>query len=109
MIGISFLWRLSVVACMIVLPFRSSLAQEKKISEQDLPVAVRAAFERSYPHAKVQGASQEVEKGKKLYEIESVDGTVRRDLLYMADGSIIEIEEDLAVSDLPDAVKAAIQ
>src|SRR5262249_27497698 len=37
------------------------------------------------------------------------DGTVRRDLLYMADGSIIEIEEDLAVSDLPDAVKAAIQ
>jgi len=94
---------------MIGLPFRSSFAQEKKISQQELPAAVRTAFEKTYPHAKIQGASQEVEKGKTLYEIESIEGTVRRDLLLEADGTIVEIEEEITASDLPAAVKATIQ
>ena len=102
-------FRVSVIACMIGLPARSSFAQEKKISQRELPAAVRTAFEKTYPHAKIQGASEEVEKGKKLYEIESTDGTVRRNLLLEADGTIVEIEEEIAVSELPATVKATIQ
>ena len=109
MMNFSFLSRLSFIACVMVLLLQSSFVQEKKISEEELPTAVRATFEKSYPHAKIQGVSQEVEKGKKVYEIESMDGTVRRDLLFKADGSIVEIEEELAAGDLPAAVKATIQ
>ena len=108
MMNSPILTHVSVLAC-VLLPLHSSLAQEKRISEQELPAVVRTVFEKTYPHAKIHGASQEVEKGKKLYEIESMDGTVRRDVLYKADGTIVEIEEEIAAGDLPAAVKAAIQ
>jgi hypothetical protein len=83
-------------------------AQEKKIEKKDLPAPVLTAFQKAYPKATIKGASTEVENGKTYYEIESLDGTVKRDLLYLADGTITEIEESIALSDLPAPVKAAL-
>jgi len=84
-------------------------AGEKKISKKELPDSARTAFGRAYPLAKILGASKEMEEGKTLYEIESTDGTTRRDVLCKADGTLVEIEETVALSDLPDHVKATIQ
>jgi hypothetical protein len=83
-------------------------AQEKKISRKDVPPAVLAAFEKAYPHAKIRRTSTEVENGKTCFEIESLDGTQARDLLYLADGTVAEIEEVVAASQLPAPVKAAV-
>jgi glycine cleavage system H lipoate-binding protein len=84
------------------------VAQEKKISQKNVPPAVLAAFEKAYPHAKIKGTSTEVEHGKTYFEIESVDGTQARDILYLADGTVVEIEEAVAAGALPGAVKSAI-
>jgi hypothetical protein len=74
-----------------------------------LPAAVAAAFQKAYPLAKIKGTSMETEKGKTLYEIESVDGKINRDLLYAADGTCVEIEETVAVKDLPADVAAGLK
>jgi hypothetical protein len=82
---------------------------EKTLSAKRLPAAVQAAFHKAYPTAKIKGASSEVENGKTIYEVESVDGKINRDLLYSEDGSVIEIEETIALNALPDAVAKALK
>ncbi|MCX6134606.1 MAG: PepSY-like domain-containing protein [Ignavibacteriales bacterium] len=84
-------------------------AQEKKLKPKQLPAAVQAAFQKAYPAAKIKGASSEVENGKTIYEVESVDGTINRDLLYSEDGSVLEIEETIALKALPDEVSKALK
>ncbi len=87
----------------------SALAQKKaKFTAKDLPAAVTAAFQKAYPNAKLVGASKETEKGVTYYEIESKDGSVRRDLLYTEDGTVSETEETIAISALPKAVTASL-
>jgi hypothetical protein len=73
-----------------------------------LPAAVLSAFKAAYPAAVIKGASKEVENGVTQFEVESMDGTLARDLLYAPDGKVIEIEEAIAVADLPAAVKATL-
>jgi len=84
-------------------------AQEKKLTPKQLPAAVQAAFHKAYPAAKIKGASSEVENGKTIYEVESVDGKINRDLLYSEDGSVVEIEETIALKSLPDEVSKALK
>jgi len=86
----------------------STIAGEKKITKKDLPNAVLTAFEKAYPKAAIRGLSKEEENGKTFYEIESLDGKTRRDLLYSPDGTVAEIEEVVAANDLPAAVKATV-
>lgn len=82
---------------------------EKKIKPKELPVTVQSAFNKSYPNAKIRGVAKEVENGKTYYEIESIDGKIKRDLLYTPEGEAYEIEETIAASDLPQNVKDALR
>jgi hypothetical protein len=84
-------------------------AQEKNLKPKQLPVAVLSAFQKAYPAARIKGASSEVEDGKTIYEVESVEGTINRDLLYAEDGSVVEIEETIALKALPDEVSKALK
>jgi Putative beta-lactamase-inhibitor-like, PepSY-like len=83
-------------------------AQEKKIAVKDLPAAVAASFKAAYPKAEIKGTATEVEGGVTYYEIESVDGKTKRDLLFAKNGKIFETEEIVAGDALPAAVKDAI-
>jgi hypothetical protein len=87
----------------------SAAAQEKKITEKDVPAAVMSAFRSAYPHATIKGLAKERENGKLFYEIESMDDKTPRDILYHPDGSVAEIEEGIAASDLPADAQQAIQ
>jgi hypothetical protein len=83
-------------------------AKEKVVDLKILPEAVLSAFKAAYPNAVIKGTSKETEKGVTYYEVESVDGTLNRDLLYTADGKAAEIEEAIAASDLPAAVQQTL-
>ena len=83
-------------------------AQERDISCQDVPAAVRAAFNRAYPKAAIKDCSQEIEDGKTAYEIASKEDHTGRDVLFYADGTVIVVEETIAVGDIPKAVKDAL-
>ncbi len=82
---------------------------KKKPAGVKLPAAVQQAFTKAYPHAKILATSTEKEGGKLLYEVESMDGKQRRDLLYASDGTAVEVEEQIAPDALPAAVRTALE
>jgi hypothetical protein len=97
-----------VIALLICATVVASSQGDQKIKAKDLPAAVTAAFQKAYPNAKIKGTSKEVENGKTMYEVESVDGKINRDLLFNADGTCAEIEEAIPVKALPDGVGTAL-
>ena len=82
--------------------------QEREISCDKVPGPVRAAFERAYPEAAIKGCAEEVEEGKTVYEIESVEGGTGRAVLFHADGTLIVVEETVAVGNVPEPVQQAV-
>jgi hypothetical protein len=76
-------------------------AQDQKITKKDVPAAVLKAFAAAYPKAKVNNYGTEVEKGVKYYELETVEGKIKRDLLYNADGTLAELEEIMTPAMVP--------
>ena len=87
----------------------SARAGERKLSEKQMPAPALAAFHKAYPAAAIRGLAVEKDRGQTTYEIESVDGKVRRDLSYLADGTLAEIEEAIPGSDLPGPVFATLK
>ena len=83
-------------------------AESGKKAQVTPPEAVMTAFHKAYPKATVRDISQETKDGTTYYEIESIDGKHRRDLLYLADGAVYEIEESVSIADLPKVITSAI-
>ncbi|MEO7192141.1 MAG: hypothetical protein ABI051_13905 [Vicinamibacterales bacterium] len=81
----------------------------KPAAKAALPPAVSAAFKKAYPNATIQNVSKETERGKTVYEVESMDGPQRRDLIYATDGTVVYYEELIGESDVPAVVVAAIK
>ena len=102
--------RITTIA-IVVLSLYASLgfAQERKIARNKVPAAVMKAFQTAYPHATIRGTNEEMKQGVAFYEIESKDGTTKRDLLYSADGALTELEEIIPLADAPEGVKNAIK
>lgn len=98
-------WMLMAVSLASLL----ATAQEKKITEKEVPAAVMSAFRSAYPQATIKGFARERENGQLFYEIESLDDKTPRDVLYHPDGSVAEIEEGIAANDLPADAQQTIQ
>jgi uncharacterized membrane protein YkoI len=83
-------------------------ADEEKVPLDKVPAAVMNAVKKKFPAAKIEEAAKEVEDGKTTYEIgieqDEHDVTVSLE----EDGTILEIERELAVKDLPSAVTSSI-
>ena len=80
---------------------------ERTLTAAQVPAAVLAAITREFPHAQVTKWSSEVEDGKTMYEAETVDGATHRDVMVTAAGRVQEFETQVAVGQLPAAVRAA--
>ena len=101
--------KVTLIAIGLLLSSLSASAQESKVREKDVPQAVIAAFKAAYPNATVRGYAKEKENGKLFYEIESKDGATIRDVLYNPDGTVAEVEETVAPTDLPAEAQQLIQ
>jgi hypothetical protein len=108
MLNCRFVVSLSLVVSFVFLCAGIVMAGEKKITKKELPGAVLSSFEKAYPKATIKGLAKEDEDGKTCFEIESLDGKTKRDILYSADGKVAEIEETVAENELPDAVRATV-
>jgi hypothetical protein len=84
-------------------------AQEKKIKRSDLPPAVEKTVAAQSAGATIRGFSTEKEKGQTLYEVEMTVNGHSKDISMTADGSIVEIEEQVALDSLSPEVKAGLQ
>jgi hypothetical protein len=87
----------------------ASSAQEKKIKRSDLPPAVEKTVAAESTGATIKGFSTEKENGQTLYEAEMTVNGHSKDISMTADGSIVEIEEQVAFDSLPADVKAGLQ
>jgi uncharacterized membrane protein YkoI len=84
-------------------------AQEKKIKKSDLPAAVQKTADEQSKGATVKGYSTEVEDGKTLYEVALTVNGHSKDVSMSPEGSIVEIEEEVALDSLPADVRAGLQ
>jgi hypothetical protein len=91
------------------LTFSIAPAQEKKISREQLPAAVEKTVAHESQGATIKGFSMEIEKGRKLYEVElTVDGH-GKDILIDKMGTIVEEEEEVSMDSLPTPVQEALR
>jgi Putative beta-lactamase-inhibitor-like, PepSY-like len=90
---------------LLLAPTSSGVAQRS----DTLPTSIAAAFRQAYPNATILQVSRERREGKTVYEVESRDGTTRRDLIYDLAGAVIEIEEIIPADSVPAAVRAAVE
>ena len=86
----------------------SVTAQEKRLKKSDLPPAVQRAAEEQSKGATIRGYSSEVENGQREYEVAMTVNRRGRDVSFAADGSILEIEQEVVLDSLPAAVRAAL-
>jgi uncharacterized membrane protein YkoI len=84
-------------------------AQEKKIKRSDLPAAVEKTVVAQSTGATIRGFSTEKENGQTLYEVELTVNGHSKDISMTADGSIVEIEEQVSLDSVPAEVKAGLQ
>lgn len=87
----------------------SAFGQEKQISETDLPSAVQKTVGEQSKGAAVKGFSKEMENGKPSYEVQLMVNGHSKDVSMDADGNVTEVEEQVALDQLPSAVKAGLQ
>src|SRR5258706_8863972 len=84
-------------------------AQEKKLKRQQLPPAVEATVAKESQGATIKGFATEVEKGRRLYEVElTIDGH-SKDISMDKNGNIVEVEEEVAMDSLPAAVQEGLR
>src|SRR5437667_8114421 len=84
-------------------------AQEKKIERADLPPAVEKTVTARSAGATIRGFSTEKEKGQTLYAVAMMVNGHSKDVSMAADGSIVAIEEQVALDSLSPEVKAGLQ
>jgi uncharacterized membrane protein YkoI len=84
-------------------------AKEQRVTMDSLPAAVRKTVTEQSKGATMRGISTETEHGKTLYEVELTVNGHTRDVLIAADGSVSEVEEEIAVASLPAPVKVTLE
>jgi uncharacterized membrane protein YkoI len=101
---------MSKVPIVIALCLSTTLfAQEKKIQRTDLPPAVEKAVAAQSQGATIKGFSTEKENGQTYYEAEMSVSGHSKDVLIDPAGTVVEVEEQVALDSLPAAVKDGLQ
>ncbi len=88
----------------LVLP----LFAQEKVTADKLPPKVAAALKRRFPSAQVQHITRETEDGKVVYDIEMLHGGTKHEMDCQEDGTIVDIQNQIPVKDLPAPAAAAI-
>ena len=100
-------WLASTV--LVVMTTATIVGAEKKIQMKDLPAAVQNAIPDATRGATIKGYTREVEGGKTMYEVETMVNGHSRDLLFDANGTLVEIEEAVGLETVPAAVRTALE
>ncbi len=82
---------------------------EKKILMKKLPAAVQQTVREQSKGATIKGFAAEKKAGKTFYEVEMNVSGHTKDLLIDANGTVVEIEEEVALATLPASVKAGLE
>jgi hypothetical protein len=86
----------------------TAFAQERRIKRSELPTAVEKTVAAQSAGATIRGFSTEKENGQTVYEAEMMIKGHSKDISMTADGTIVEVEEQVALHSLSPEVKAGL-
>jgi len=82
--------------------------KDKKVPLDKVPKAVMAAIKARFPGPDVTSVEKETENGQVVYDIELKHKGRKYEMDIKEDGTIIEIEKEVAAKDVPTAVANAV-
>jgi uncharacterized membrane protein YkoI len=98
----------SAVAGLVVLA-ATAAADDKKIPLDKVPAKVMAAIKDRFPGADVNSVEKETEDGKVVYDVELKHNGRKYEMDIQEDGTVMEIEKEVAAKDVPEALTKAIE
>jgi len=90
---------------LLYITLAASLAQAQKISEDQVPTNVKSAFQKAYPNAGKTKWSKEDDKFEVEFNLNKSETSVLMDM----SGSLLEIEVEIDVSQLPKEVHSFVK
>ena len=84
-------------------------ADEEKISPDKLPAKVMAAVKERFPGAEFTSITKETMDKNVVYDIELKHQGRKYEMDIKEDGTVLEVEKEIALKDVPAAVAAAIE
>src|SRR4051794_38109114 len=86
----------------------AALAQEK-IQPDKLPAKVADALKARFPGAMITQVTKEMENGEVIFDIEMTKDGKKHEMDCKEDGTIVDIQNEVAIKDLPPAAVNAIK
>ena len=84
-------------------------ADEKKISLDKVPKEVMESVKARFPGAEISSVEKETEDGEVVYDFELKHEGRKYEMDIKADGTITEIEKEVAAKDVPESVTNALK
>lgn len=100
--------RTGLVAAAAMAAVAMTASAEKKVERSALPPAVEKTIAAQTQGATIKGIASETEDGVFQYEVETMTGGHSRDLAIAKDGTLLEVEEEVAIDTLPAPVQSAL-
>lgn len=100
---------LALACALVALPVIPAHGSPVRTVTSSVPAPVLGAFNEAYPKAEIREMASLAEDGKVHYEIKSVDAGLTLTAVYLADGTLVAVEEDIPAAALPEAVAAAVE
>src|SRR5262245_14517744 len=82
---------------------------DKKISLDKVPKAVMTAVKDRFPGADITSVEKETENGEVIYDFELKHDGRKYEMDIKEDGTVTEIEKEVAAKDVPEAVTNAVK
>ena len=102
------IWTLKTAAVVVAFSLTLVASAEKKIERSALPPAVEKTVQEQSKGATIKGISSETEGGVFEYEVEMMLDGHSKDIAIAKDGTLLEIEAEVAMDSLPAAVQSAL-
>jgi uncharacterized membrane protein YkoI len=83
-------------------------AADEKVPLDKVPAKVMEAVKARFPGAEITSVEKETEDGKVVYDIELKHKDRKYEMDIQEDGTVLEIEKEIAAKDLPEAVTKAL-
>ena len=93
----------------LILWSAAAVADDKKITLDQAPGGVQNAIKARFPGAEVTSVEKETEEGKVVYDIELKHKGCKYEMDIQEDGTVLEIEKEMAQKELPEAVLKGIE
>ena len=98
-----------LAAALLSVAFSSAGADEEKVPLDKVPKAVLDAVKAKFPGAELAGAEKETTNGKVVYELALKHKGQKMDVTLTPEGKVIEVEKQIAATDLPTAVAKVLE